>query len=190
MKYGKLSRKNIETLERLAETPEGKTALAEFVEKQKEARKAHKRYVKLINKEEKTPNEIRAAFIEKCKRYIEKHGNGVEFYEGLGKRFTAKGLHSYCVSYTEGVYNDCIEKANALAWLLGDYDFVKETENAPQPMLAVGQILYHRGWGEECEVAINGLYLPQSSRCAIDSTFAKESVIIDDTNARYKEETK
>ena len=138
MKYGKLSRKNIETLERLAETPEEKVALTEFVYKQKAARRAYKRYVKLINKKEKSPNEIRAAFIEKCKRYIAKHGNGVEFTRSEDGWFAiASRSLAYGISKTKGVHNEYIEKANALAWLLKDYEFVDETENAPQPELKV-----------------------------------------------------
>ena len=137
MKYGKLSRKDIETLERLAETPESKVALTEFVEKQKEARKAYKHYVKLINKKEKSPNEIRAAFIEKCKRYIEKNGQNATFYKGESEGVIATDFPLYGVGYIEGVRNEHIEKANALAWLLRDYDFVDETKNAPQPELKV-----------------------------------------------------
>lgn len=131
MKYGKLTRKNIETLERLAETPEGIAALTEFVEKQKEARSAYKRYVKIINKKEKTPNEIRAAFIEECKQYVKKNGNGVEFIESEGGWFASRSL-DYGISSAKGVRNEHIEKANALAWLLKDYDFVDKTRNATQ----------------------------------------------------------
>ena len=137
MKYGKLSRKNIETLERLAETPEGKAALTEFVEKQKESRSAYKRFVKLINKKEKSPNEIRAAFIEKCKRYVCEKGKSVTFYKGESEGVIATDFPLYGVGYIEGVRNEHIEKANALAWLLRDYDFVDETRKAPQPELKV-----------------------------------------------------
>ena len=205
MKYGKLSRKNIETLERLAETPEGKAALMEFVEKQKEARKAYKRYVKLINKKEKTPNEIRAAFIEKCKRYIEKHGNGVEFTKSEDEWFTTR-LLAYGISNTKGVSNEHIKKANALAWLLKDYSFVDKTRNAPQPDEVVAghvvktfgvrggihmtgkvkevlwdeeRILYHK---EDFEKAFDFMYTYTSTRYGFE--------IIDDTNAKYKEGTK
>ena len=93
MKYGKLSRKDIAEVERLAETPEGVAALTEFVEKQKEARSAYKRYVKIINKKEKTPNEIRASFIEKCKRYVKDNGNGVEFTESESEWFATRLLN-------------------------------------------------------------------------------------------------
>ena len=195
MKYGKLSRKDVETLERLAETPEGKAALMEFVEKQKEARKAYKRYVKLINEKEKTPNEIRAAFIEKCKRYIEKHGNGVEFYEGLGKGFAAKKSSLYHASYTEGVSNDYIEKANALAWLLKDYGFVDKTENAPQPTEpVVGHKLNNIHSDDIDEITdIKGDCMLVNN---VSEHWGKYTLglgitkIIDDTNAKYKEETK
>lgn len=188
MKYGKLSRKNIETLERLAKTPEGKAALMEFVEKQKEARKAYKRYVKLINKKEKTPNEIRAAFIEKCKRYIKKHGNGVEFTKSEDEWFATR-LLAYGISNTKGVSNEHIKKANALAWLLRDYDFVEETRNAPQPSESV--IGSKVKWGSrEYEVIKDGYSTIAGITCHESAIVAKKGIIIDDTNAKYKEEEK
>lgn len=199
MKYGKLSRKDIAELERLAETPEGIAALTEFVEKQKEARSAYKRYVKIINKKEKTPNEIRAAFIEKCKRYITERGSGVEFIEPEGNGWVAKGVSSYGVSGVEGVNNEYIEKANALAWLIKDYDFVEETRNAPQPTELVVGVLIESSFGGE--------YLELSSRrkscdgllgCNKAFNIKNENVwigdnyisrIIDDGHAIYKEVT-
>lgn len=186
MKYGKLTRKNIETLERLAETPEGKAALTEFVEKQKEARSAYKRYVKIINKKEKTPNEIRAAFIEKCKQYVRNNGNGVEFIECEGGWFASR-LLAYGISNTIGVRNEYIEKANALAWLLKDYDFVDETRNAPQPNESV--VGSKIEWGvREYEVIKDGYSNIMGITCNESSHVAKESIIIDDTNAQYYKE--
>lgn len=188
MKYGKLSRKDIETLERLAETPEGKAALTEFVEKQKEARKAYKRYVKLIDEKEKSPNEIRSAFIEKCKRYITKHGNGAEFVELEGGWFASR-LLTYGISNTKGVSNEYIQKANALAWLLRDYDFVDETKNAPQPNEAV--IGSKVEWGvKEYKVVESGRDTITNSVCSEASDIAKKGVIVCDTKAQYKEEKK
>lgn len=197
MKYGKLSRKNIETLERLAETPEGKAALTEFVEKQKEARKAYKRYVKLINKKEKSPNEIRAAFIEKCKRYIEKYGVAVNFVEMTGRSgWFANGMFSYGISNIKGVRNEYIEKANALAWLLKDYEFVDETENAPQPNEVVVGMVVKEEYGDVLELSSRrisadgvlnsgkGFNIKGSDLWVGDKQVSK---IIDDTNAIYKE---
>lgn len=198
MKYGKLTRKNIETLERLAETPEGVAALTEFVEKQKEARSAYKRYVKIINKKEKTPNEIRAAFIEKCKRYITEHGNGVEFTESESEWFATR-LLNYGISNVKGVGNEYIKKANALAWLIKDYNFVDETRNAPQPTEPIVGVL--------AELKLGGEILELSSRRKSHDgllgckkafnikgrhTWVGDnqlSRIIDDTGAQYKEVT-
>lgn len=201
MKYGKLSRKDIAELERLAETPEGVAALTEFVEKQKEARSAYKRYVKIINKKEKTPNEIRAAFIKKCKRYIEKYEVPANFIELTGGNgWLAKGVFSYGISAIKGVSNEYVEKANALAWLLRDYDFVDETENAPQPNEPVVGVL--------AEMRLGGEILELSSRrksrdglLGCKKAFSIKgrytwvgdnqlSRITDDTNAQYKEGTK
>lgn len=189
MKYGKLTRKNIETLERLAETPEGKAALTEFVEKQKEARSAYKRYVKIINKKEKTPNEIRAAFIKKCKRYITEHGNGVEFVELEGGWFASR-LLAYGISNTKGVRNEYIEKANALAWLLKDYKFVDETRNAPQPNEPVIGHKLSNELSEDIDEITNitdlGMLVNNTTKFWTKTTLESGvTKIIDDTKARY-----
>lgn len=196
MKYGKLSRKNIETLERLAETPEEKVALTEFVYKQKEARKAYKRYVKLINKKEKSPNEIRAAFTEKCKRYIENKSLGVVFNKVENGAVIAIDFPFYGVACIKGVYNDYIEKANALAWLLKDYEFVDKTENAPQPNEVVAGMVVKEEYGAVLELSSRrisadgvlnsgkGFNIKDSDLWVGDKQVSK---IIDDTNAIYKE---
>jgi len=142
MKYGKLSRKNIETLERLAETPESKEALTEFIEKQKEARKAYKRYVKLINEKEKTPNEIRAAFIEKAKSYVKENKGNAKILD-IGNYCVAfrEGDGGAGVSVVNGVNNLHISRASALAWLLEDYEAADLFKDAPQPEFKWGQVV-------------------------------------------------
>ncbi|MBU5252057.1 hypothetical protein KQI46_08905 [Lysinibacillus capsici] len=140
-----------------------------------------------------TPNQQRAAIIEKAKKFVDEHkskyrsewnivGHTVQIliYDSNGMLM----MFRQAKCNPSDVFNEHIGKAIALGRALG-LD-VSEFEQAVQPTLAVGQIVYHRGWKDTCEIAVSGHYFMEASKCAIDSTYARESTIINDTNAIYE----
>lgn len=86
------------------------------------------------------------------------------------------------------VFNEHIGKAIALGRALG-LD-VSEFEQAVQPTLAIGQIVYETEDKTYRTIAESGVYSEESMLTSINSRSAKElSVIINDTNAIYEVES-
>ena len=86
------------------------------------------------------------------------------------------------------VFNEHIGKAIALGRALG-LD-VSEFEQAVQPTLAIGQIVYETEDKTYRTIAESGVYSEESMLTSINSRSAKElSVIINDTNAKYEVES-
>lgn len=161
-----------------------------------------------------TPNQQRAAIIEKAKAFIEykkverrnmevyinrKTLNWVnaEFIVNEKKKTVVclirwtkdKSLDGRGVAKCNpsDVFNEHIGKAIALGRALG-LD-VSEFEQAVQPTLAIGQIVYEARDDENREVCKKGIYDYESMKCAIDSPFSIRSTIINDTNAIYEVES-
>ena len=155
----KLSRKDIDLLNILAQTTESKNALDEYIEQHEKAVRAYKAYCESVVAEvkvpnvEKTANELRAEVIQRAKEFVEKYkyatvkrgrcwyAVGSSFVVNSEKRtITAliKGLTIIQLRFEgiakcspDDVFNEHIGKAIALGRALGKD--VSEFESAPQP---------------------------------------------------------
>lgn len=163
----KLSRKDIELLNNLAQTPEGKSALEEYIKQHEKAVKAYKVYRESVVAEvevpkvEKSANELRAEIIEKAKEFVKEcrnrsmvvrvNSNGyavdVSFIVNANKRTVVALMMGVSTGLVRSkgiakcspgdVFNADIGKAIALGRALGKD--VSEFENAVQPTVAIGQ---------------------------------------------------
>jgi len=169
--------------------------------------------------EEKTPNELRAEIIEKAKEFVKEqrddmivvkadnpHGYvvGVSFIVNAGKR-TAVALLRGVISDSvrakgiakcnpNDVFNEHIGKAIALGRALGKD--VSEFENAPQPNeLTVGMVIrrnYYESaatYEREIEKVEGEVLCYTRGGYDADIHSADNLTIINDTNARYKEQS-
>lgn len=134
----RLSRKDLEKLEQLAKTPEGKGALVEYLASYAKAVTAYENFVSVTG----SPNKKRAAFIEKAKRYVEEKQGDIRILDDddfcVAVEKSAKFVG---VSTVKGVNNLHINRASALAWLLEDYSSVDLFKNPPQPEFEWGQVV-------------------------------------------------
>ncbi|MBG9453283.1 hypothetical protein ABE61_04095 [Lysinibacillus sphaericus] len=105
-----------------------------------------------------------------------------------GKRLDNKpDLINRAICSPTDVFNEHIGKAIALGRALGLN--VSEFEQAVQPTLAIGQIVYETEDKTYRTIAESGVYSEESMLTSINSRSARElSVIINDTNAIYGED--
>lgn len=96
----RLSRKDIELLNILAQTPEGKSALNEYIEQHEKAVKAYKIYREsvVVEVEVKSPNELRAEVIQRAKGVLEEWIDDVTYCRGQHLKF-------YCNRYLPSPYS-------------------------------------------------------------------------------------
>lgn len=148
---------------------------------------------------ELSPNQQRAAIIEKAKKFVEGNGEGFTFDLAVENTVTAFRQNwingkvdmqfgaAYC--NPSDVFNEHIGKAIALGRALG-FD-VSEFENAVQPTVAIGQIITNKHWEYEVlttEDKDGNLKLTDSGGLANGGDLPNRDwyTIINDTNAQYE----